>query len=113
MPQMSHAYAVGRVRALERGLLSQAALQRLQNAQSPDEVARLLTELGWGECKTQRDVERLAEHIGILRAHPGAGLARNGHAPRRTDTRHQNRQRSAQQTQNLTKFHNRFLLMML
>lgn len=61
MPQMSHAYAVGRVRALERGLLSQAALQRLQNAQSPDEVARLLTELGWGECRTQRDVERQAD----------------------------------------------------
>lgn len=61
MPQMSHAYAVGRVRALERGLLSQAALQRLENAQSPEEVARMLSELGWGECKSQRDVERQAD----------------------------------------------------
>ncbi len=62
MPQGSNAYAVGRVRGLERGLLSAVALrQRLMGAETPEEVARALSEMGWGECKTQKDVEIAAE----------------------------------------------------
>ena len=62
MPQGSNAYAVGRVRGLERGLLSSVAVkQRLVGASTPEEVARALSEMGWGECKTQKDVEIAAE----------------------------------------------------
>lgn len=61
MPQKSYAYAVGRVRALERTLISRQALDRMVSAASLSEVARVLSDAGWGEASTQREVERLAD----------------------------------------------------
>lgn len=61
MPQISHGYAIGRVRVLEKNLLKQSALDRLAALETAEEVARALTELEWGEARTKRDVERLAD----------------------------------------------------
>lgn len=64
MPQISRAYAVGRVRSLERNLLSQASLERLCQAAGVSELARTLSEIGWGDAQDQAGVERLAdEHV--------------------------------------------------
>lgn len=57
---MSQAYAVGRVRVLERGLLGRSGLERLLTARTPDEFCRMLSELGWGEASGQSEVEELA-----------------------------------------------------
>lgn len=61
MPQKSSAFAVGRVRALEQTLLNRAALDRLLAVQSGDELARALTELGWGDVKGVEDVDLAAD----------------------------------------------------
>lgn len=61
MPQRSHGFSVGRVRVLEGNLLNRAALDRLISVSSVDELARALTELGWGEAKTKRDIDLLSE----------------------------------------------------
>lgn len=60
MPQISHAYAAGKVRALERTLLNKAALERLISAPTCEDVAHVLTESEWGEARTKQDVEFLA-----------------------------------------------------
>lgn len=57
----SQAYAVGRVRVLERTLIGRAGIDRLITARTPEELCRMLSELGWGEAATQREVEELAE----------------------------------------------------
>lgn len=57
----SQAYAVGRVRVLERSLIGRAGLDRLLTARAPEELCRMLSELGWGEATNQREVEELAE----------------------------------------------------
>ena len=57
----SQAYAVGRVRVLERGLLGRAGLERLLAARTPQEFCRMLGEMGWGDASNQREVEELAE----------------------------------------------------
>lgn len=59
MPQVSPAYAVGRVRALESTLLSQTQLERLTGVQTVEEMARTLVELNWGEVRTRSDIERM------------------------------------------------------
>ena len=61
MPQISHAYAIGRVRALSRTLISRQTLDRLISSENPQDVARVLTESGWGEAQDQRGVEHLAD----------------------------------------------------
>lgn len=64
MPQISRYYAAGRIRALEKTLLTPAALERLASAGSVAEVARVLSEVGWGDSQNQPGVERLAdEHV--------------------------------------------------
>ncbi len=60
MPQKSHGYAAGRVQVLSQSLLSASSLERLLSAGTVNEVARALSEMGWGEVHTKRDVERLA-----------------------------------------------------
>lgn len=60
----SQAYAVGRVRVLERSLVGRSGLDRLLTARTPDEMCRMLSELGWGEASSQREVEELAsKHV--------------------------------------------------
>ena len=61
MPQISHAYAVGRVRSLEKSLLSRQMLDRLVSAQSADDAARMLSEAGWGEAADRTAVDKLAD----------------------------------------------------
>lgn len=61
MPQKSYGYAVGQVRVLEQNLLGRSALERLSSASSVDELARALTELGWGEAHTKQGIERLCD----------------------------------------------------
>lgn len=60
MVKQSHAYAVGRVRVLERGLFGKTGLDRLLATQTPEELYRTLAELGWGDASSQWEVERLA-----------------------------------------------------
>lgn len=57
MPQISHAYAFGRVQALSRTLLSRADLERLANSKSIPEVCKLLSEMEWGEAENRREIE--------------------------------------------------------
>ncbi len=64
MPQISHAYAVGRVRVLEQMLLNGQALDRLIACENLAEVLRALAEAGWGDAANKNEVDRLAErHI--------------------------------------------------
>lgn len=58
MPQISHAYAVARVRTAQKALLSRAALERLMACESGGVLLRALNELGWGEAG---DVDALAQ----------------------------------------------------
>lgn len=58
MPQISHAFAVARVRSAEKALLSRAALERLMACESGEALLRALSELGWGEAD---DVDALAQ----------------------------------------------------
>lgn len=60
MAQRSHAYASGRVRVLSAGLLNQAAIERVAASPTLADAARALTELGWGEVRTKRDMEDAA-----------------------------------------------------
>lgn len=57
----SQAYAVGRVRVLERTLIGRSGLERLLSARSGEEMCRMLSEMGWGDASGQREVEELAE----------------------------------------------------
>lgn len=61
MPKISHAYSTGIVRALERTLFSEQTLSRLVAAPTVAEVAKILTELEWGEMRTKQDIERQAD----------------------------------------------------
>ena len=61
MPQNSQRYAIGRVRALSRTLLTRAAVERMIAASDIAEMARVLAEAGWGEAHTQEQVEALAD----------------------------------------------------
>ena len=61
MPQISHAYAVGRVRSLERNLLSKQTLERMISARTADEAARMLAETGWGDAQNASQVDKLAQ----------------------------------------------------
>lgn len=61
MPQNSQRYAIGRVRALSRTLLTRAAIERMIAACDIAEMARVLAEAGWGEAHTQEQVEALAD----------------------------------------------------
>lgn len=61
MPQISHAYAVGRVRALERTLIKQDTLDKMCAAATVQEAARMLADSGWGDAQDQSGVERLVE----------------------------------------------------
>jgi V/A-type H+-transporting ATPase subunit C len=64
VPQISHAYAVGRVRVLEQMLLNEQALERLIACENLDEVLRALAEAGWGDAASKNEVDRLADrHI--------------------------------------------------
>lgn len=80
MPQNSFAYAVGRVRVLESGLMTTAALSRMAAAQDVREMLRLFSELSWGEAARARDAETLAarnvaEAARLVRAiSPDAGV---------------------------------------
>ncbi|MDL2205441.1 V-type ATPase subunit [Eubacteriales bacterium OttesenSCG-928-N13] len=62
MPQKSHGFAVGRVRVLEQGLMGRSGLDRLASANSLEEMARALTEFGWGEARTRADIEALCDN---------------------------------------------------
>lgn len=61
MAQVSPAYAVGRVRALEGTLIGRGQLERLTGAQTVDELARALGEMNWGEVKTRSDIEKMCD----------------------------------------------------
>ena len=60
MPQTSQHYAIGRVRALSRTLISPATLERLRAAEDVAQMGRVLSECGWGEAKTHQEIEALA-----------------------------------------------------
>ena len=59
MPQISPAYAVGRVRVLERTLLGSSQLERLMAVQTVEELARALVEMNWAEVRGRADIERM------------------------------------------------------
>lgn len=61
MPQFSRAYAIGRIRPLERTLLTPSTLERLIAAPSQQEVARALSDVGWGDAQDQTGIEALAD----------------------------------------------------
>lgn len=61
MPQPSAAYAAGRVRALEKTMLTRSAIDRLCSAATVREIARMLSESGYGDAYDQAGVERLAD----------------------------------------------------
>ena len=62
MPQISHAYAVGRVRSLEKNLLSKQTLERMLSAPNAQEAARTLSEAGWGDAQNVQEVDVLAQN---------------------------------------------------
>ncbi len=57
MPQASYPYAVGRVRAMENGMLDTAKLKRIATAEL-DEAMRILADSGYGDA-SQGDMEKL------------------------------------------------------
>lgn len=61
MPQLSRTYAIGRVRPLERTLLTPSTLERLIAAPSLGEAARVLSDAGWGDAQDQPGIEALAD----------------------------------------------------
>ncbi len=61
MPQLSRTYAIGRIRPLERTLLTPSTLERLIAAPSQQEVARALSDAGWGDAQDQTGIEALAD----------------------------------------------------
>ncbi|MDO4547122.1 MAG: V-type ATPase subunit [Clostridia bacterium] len=64
MPQCSPAYAVGRVRALEGTLIGKSAVERLAACESIEEMCRALSESGWGDAKSRKDIDALCdEHM--------------------------------------------------
>ena len=65
MPQISHEFAIGRVRALEGTLLKQDVIEKLLTAQDAQEAFRMLAEAGWGEISSRAELEQAAENIGI------------------------------------------------
>ncbi len=60
MAQFSHAYAVGRIRVLERDLMTGTGMERLLSAKNESELMRAVTDLGWGDSSTQQQVEHQA-----------------------------------------------------
>lgn len=56
--QERYTYAVARVRAMETGLLNQAALEQLLACKTGEECLRLLEEKGWGgeDCRTAEEM---------------------------------------------------------
>lgn len=60
MPQKSYAYAAGRAQVLGKNLLNAGALERLVAAPGIDETARVLTDYGWGDVRTKKDLEDMA-----------------------------------------------------
>ncbi len=61
MPQLSRTYAIGRIRPLERTLLTPSTLERLIAAASMQETARVLSDAGWGDAQDQAGIEALAD----------------------------------------------------
>ena len=61
MPQISPAYAVGRVRVLERTLLSSGQIERLMAVQTVEELARALVEMNWAEVRGRADIEKMCD----------------------------------------------------
>lgn len=61
MPQLSRTYAIGRIRPLERTLLTPSTLERLIAAPNMQEVARALSDAGWGDAQDQTGIEALAD----------------------------------------------------
>ena len=62
MPQISHEFAIGRVRALEGTLLKQDVIEKLLTAQDAQEAFRMLAEAGWGEISSRAELEQAAEN---------------------------------------------------
>lgn len=61
MPQTSQPYAIGRVRALSRTLITRPVLERLRAAEDVAQICRVLSECGWGEARTQAELDALAD----------------------------------------------------
>lgn len=62
MPQISHEFAIGRVRALESTLLKQDVIEKLLTAQDAQDAFRMLAEAGWGEISSRAELEQAAEN---------------------------------------------------
>ena len=61
MPQISHGYAIGRVRTLEKRFLSPQHWERFVACRDIPELTKALAESGWGEAQDQAGVDRLCD----------------------------------------------------
>lgn len=60
MVQFSHAYAIGKISALSGNLIEGPEMERVANAATIEEAAKLLSDAGWGEANDRASLEALA-----------------------------------------------------
>ena len=78
MPQISHEFAIGRVRALESTLLKQDVIEKLLTAQDAQEAFRMLAEAGWAivnvDATVAAQAPKLAPYIPEMRERLAAAM---------------------------------------